>query len=98
MIRRPPRSTLFPYTTLFRSAGVFALGAGRAPPVDGTGGQHYSRCPMNLLPALRSIFDELTQRFGAQLEHAHAPSPNELYLHVQPELAGAPRSPVLKKN
>jgi len=22
MIRRPPRSTLFPYTTLFRSAGL----------------------------------------------------------------------------
>src|SRR2546430_8199122 len=27
MIRRPPRSTLFPYTTLFRSAAV--LGEGR---------------------------------------------------------------------
>src|SRR5256885_12069479 len=27
MIRRPPRSTLFPYTTLFRSQGVFC-GAG----------------------------------------------------------------------
>src|SRR5256885_12869718 len=25
MIRRPPRSTLFPYTTLFRSAGQFLL-------------------------------------------------------------------------
>src|SRR5688572_32350095 len=25
MIRRPPRSTLFPYTTLFRSHGVEAL-------------------------------------------------------------------------
>src|SRR5256885_5030840 len=25
MIRRPPRSTLFPYTTLFRSPGVAAL-------------------------------------------------------------------------
>src|SRR2546430_5480853 len=25
MIRRPPRSTLFPYTTLFRSALVFML-------------------------------------------------------------------------
>src|SRR3712207_7386712 len=25
MIRRPPRSTLFPYTTLFRSVGVDAL-------------------------------------------------------------------------
>src|SRR3712207_7192016 len=24
MIRRPPRSTLFPYTTLFRSSGVIA--------------------------------------------------------------------------
>src|SRR5258708_39236011 len=26
MIRRPPRSTLFPYTTLFRSLAVFAAG------------------------------------------------------------------------
>src|SRR5438034_5820627 len=25
MIRRPPRSTLFPYTTLFRSLGVFSV-------------------------------------------------------------------------
>src|SRR5256886_13026427 len=29
MIRRPPRSTLFPYTTLFRSDGAGAIGAGR---------------------------------------------------------------------
>src|SRR2546429_4292187 len=27
MIRRPPRSTLFPYTTLFRSRGLRLLGA-----------------------------------------------------------------------
>src|SRR3712207_7230091 len=27
MIRRPPRSTLFPYTTLFRSAAVVGPGA-----------------------------------------------------------------------
>src|SRR5260370_2251173 len=26
MIRRPPRSTLFPYTTLFRSLAIFAAG------------------------------------------------------------------------
>src|SRR3712207_6956852 len=33
MIRRPPRSTLFPYTTLFRSAGatVRAAHAGAVP-------------------------------------------------------------------
>src|SRR5258708_39248194 len=30
MIRRPPRSTLFPYTTLFRSDGASAGGSGRA--------------------------------------------------------------------
>src|SRR2546422_2275539 len=32
MIRRPPRSTLFPYTTLFRSLGALAALAGRADP------------------------------------------------------------------
>src|SRR5260221_10909341 len=31
MIRRPPRSTLFPYTTLFRSEGFWS-GMGRAAP------------------------------------------------------------------
>src|SRR3712207_9396898 len=35
MIRRPPRSTLFPYTTLFRSGLVaMELGAGRATKED----------------------------------------------------------------
>src|SRR3712207_7941729 len=29
MIRRPPRSTLFPYTTLFRSVQTFAIRSGR---------------------------------------------------------------------
>src|SRR5690242_21240646 len=31
MIRRPPRSTLFPYTTLFRSADADGVGRGRRP-------------------------------------------------------------------
>src|SRR5256885_9286405 len=30
MIRRPPRSTLFPYTTLFRSPDVFVAARARA--------------------------------------------------------------------
>src|SRR3712207_7907402 len=29
MIRRPPRSTLFPYTTLFRSEGAIDYGGGQ---------------------------------------------------------------------
>src|SRR2546430_17259353 len=32
MIRRPPRSTLFPYTTLFRSAVGVGVGVGLALP------------------------------------------------------------------
>src|SRR5687767_9514582 len=32
MIRRPPRSTLFPYTTLFRSRVSFPLSAADLPP------------------------------------------------------------------
>ena len=32
MIRRPPRSTLFPYTTLFRSAKVAEIGLTGASP------------------------------------------------------------------
>src|SRR2546429_6172243 len=35
MIRRPPRSTLFPYTTLFRSAA--AAGGPAVRPVEGAG-------------------------------------------------------------
>src|SRR2546429_1760145 len=47
MIRRPPRSTLFPYTTLFRSAG--SLGASHAgeatDPPGSRGRQHRSAEP-----------------------------------------------------
>src|SRR3712207_8274434 len=32
MIRRPPRSTLFPYTTLFRSREILRLGEDRQRP------------------------------------------------------------------
>src|SRR2546426_5245899 len=37
MIRRPPRSTLFPYTTLFRSENVPQQGVERLPPLHGRG-------------------------------------------------------------
>src|SRR2546425_7920415 len=39
MIRRPPRSTLFPYTTLFRSPTRRLLDA-RATPASARGGRH----------------------------------------------------------
>src|SRR2546422_4972581 len=34
MIRRPPRSTLFPYTTLFRSSAGGAKRVDKQPPAD----------------------------------------------------------------
>src|SRR2546422_7947345 len=37
MIRRPPRSTLFPYTTLFRSGRAVRARAGRLPPPGSAG-------------------------------------------------------------
>src|SRR5699024_12443794 len=42
LIRRPPRSTLFPYTTLFRSWcswGPAASPSGPSPPTSGTSGR-----------------------------------------------------------
>src|SRR5688572_30935483 len=43
MIRRPPRSTLFPYTTLFRSRGGAATGGpGAAARSPGAGGRRGS--------------------------------------------------------
>src|SRR5256885_10477368 len=42
MIRRPPRSTLFPYTTLFRSVGAQAVEAPGAQ-------QRLQRAPVDLL-------------------------------------------------
>src|SRR2546425_4667615 len=57
MIRRPPRSTLFPYTTLFRSY-VFQLRR-RCRQIGGSGGRdhyHVSR------PALRRRLGHVLQR------------------------------------
>src|SRR2546430_13601835 len=51
MIRRPPRSTLFPYTTLFRSH----LGARAHPPVVGgrrVGGDRLPGLPADVPPRL----------------------------------------------
>src|SRR2546430_4684915 len=58
MIRRPPRSTLFPYTTLFRSAG---RGRGEGPSVRG----HHQRD--RLRAGARRV--EQPAAFGRSEEH-----------------------------
>src|SRR3712207_7548609 len=70
MIRRPPRSTLFPYTTLFRSTGNVALkvmegasaallGAVRSAAMSSTRSKVGG---MLLRPALRGLRSELDPR------------------------------------
>src|SRR2546422_6447814 len=55
MIRRPPRSTLFPYTTLFRSRNERLAAQGR----------HISRAPPERTPAFRS--EEHTSELQSRL-------------------------------
>src|SRR5438046_8195987 len=52
MIRRPPRSTLFPYTTLFRSLGKKLHVGG--PLVSGFGARKILDVPRRLLRFIRS--------------------------------------------
>src|SRR3989449_3923307 len=58
MIRRPPRSTLFPYTTLFRSLDESRHGAG-----GGCGAQ--SRPALDLLATGRSDADRKSTRLNS---------------------------------
>src|SRR2546430_6832888 len=53
MIRRPPRSTLFPYTTLFRSRRDSALPAGQAPEVPLPLSEWIERADLYALPDQR---------------------------------------------
>src|SRR6266849_10655299 len=57
MIRRPPRSTLFPYTTLFRSLGAH---------VDSSGGLHLSFERAQAMGAERS--EEHTSELQSRVE------------------------------
>src|SRR3712207_7035548 len=54
MIRRPPRSTLFPYTTLFRSEAVFDDLKGVEDVVSGYSGGHKEN------PTYREVCSETT--------------------------------------
>src|SRR2546430_16084719 len=81
MIRRPPRSTLFPYTTLFRSAGERAgRGEGdrrqQCQPETGTGGTRVvhvpscarAGCNKQRLAMLMTVMAGLT---GVKMAFAH---------------------------
>src|SRR2546427_8297581 len=63
MIRRPPRSTLFPYTTLFRSGDLVA--PDRSPTYRGGQGR-----PDGAFATLMAIVDRRVDHVDAELECA----------------------------
>src|SRR3712207_7751183 len=55
MIRRPPRSTLFPYTTLFRSVAVMGAGKDRYVAHSRALGRHMKHASTFLGPSLHFL-------------------------------------------
>src|SRR3712207_6919415 len=64
MIRRPPRSTLFPYTTLFRSTLV--------PIHKPITGLHPWNHPLGHWPAIASLIGHFADRKSTRLNSSHA--------------------------
>src|SRR4029079_3029978 len=92
MIRRPPRSTLFPYTTLFRSVDLLLL------PARGRRAHHRAQDADLRRPGLRRhqvLLDRHAQEEPKRLERACAPEARDLVGReadevpaVEPDLAG----------
>src|SRR3712207_7684442 len=80
MKRRPPRSTLFPYTTLFRSGGraiqggaADRAGSGAAPPTTGPGwtrrrGANPERHPGRAARWVRLLADRRSEEHTSELQ------------------------------
>src|SRR5258708_20961598 len=80
MIRRPPRSTLFPYTTLFRSAnehgvvlvdGVMAVLHVHAAPVAELHGQGYASPRTQTINVFAAFFPCGKDRKSTRLNSSH---------------------------
>src|SRR6266576_5216683 len=93
MIRRPPRSTLFPYTTLFRSRPVTSRGAAGAAAHTTRGGEGTRRVlpfPGRVPPSARG-----TEPGGvAPIRGRATGHPAQVRLVTRYPLARHPRGPV----
>src|SRR2546426_3122607 len=72
MIRRPPRSTLFPYTTLFRSRSSYRL------PFDGSDQQLYGMDDRDVQAARTSALSDLHETAGIPRRHRSEEHTSEL--------------------
>src|SRR4051812_49949963 len=76
MIRRPPRSTLFPYTTLFRSGRNQVMNAHAIRP-----GQQQSKAPLSLI-ALQIVRESLAPEASRTICSRSEEHTSELQSHV----------------
>src|SRR5260370_21686107 len=77
MIRRPPRSTLFPYTTLFRSVNgkprlMCMTRMDQFPP-----GQPITLAPMKAFPVIKDLVTDVSWNYERSEEHT-----SELQSHL----------------
>src|SRR3712207_7924789 len=74
MIRRPPRSTLFPYTTLFRSSSLNRSGASGFPPCGEDVILFHLSLPLTLGFAHRKVLavNRQQDRKSTRLNSSHA--------------------------
>src|SRR3982751_3441261 len=78
MIRRPPRSTLFPYTTLFRSAG---RGVAPRRRVGGLAGRSRRKPVDRKSTRLNSSHDQISYAVFCLKKNTHQPPRQLLPLH-----------------
>src|SRR5258708_8751912 len=86
MIRRPPRSTLFPYTTLFRSA--------RAP--AGVAELHLDRAAQGHVAAVRADLARRVDRKSTRLNSSHQIISYAVFCLKKKKLTDGGRSPLQK--
>src|SRR3712207_7715172 len=78
MIRRPPRSTLFPYTTLFRSQSQFLQNSSfeqvrsLAKSAVGTDANGYRAGFLQLVDAAQTLTKNVVDRKSTRLNSSHA--------------------------
>src|SRR5258707_7160116 len=91
MIRRPPRSTLFPYTTLFRSVLLWSLGGGLARAEDGPSNQELLNKMKAMEQRIQTLERQLEQKSAVAQPATGAPDAAPTAGAATPS---APASPV----
>src|SRR3712207_8768522 len=75
MIRRPPRSTLFPYTTLFRSCASLTPSDSSSTAPSESGGRWKRACPSSIIrrprQAVRADYSGSNRGFVHQRSEEH---------------------------